>query len=53
MGAQAGKVLGTGGGGIMMFIVDPKCCLQVIIVLLNLEERLMDFSFTKNGALAW
>jgi len=52
-GAKAGKVSGAGGGGFMMFIVDPTCRKQVINALSELDGQLMDCSFTKNGAHAW
>ncbi|QGQ98488.1 dehydrogenase [Paenibacillus psychroresistens] len=52
-GAYAGKVSGAGGGGFMMFIVDPVLRLNVIKELEKLDGHVMNFHFTKNGTQAW
>ena len=52
-GATAGKISGAGGGGFMMFLVEPICRMQVIKALEGLDGHLIDCSFTKHGAHAW
>ncbi|MBP1934765.1 GHMP kinase [Ammoniphilus resinae] len=52
-GAYAGKVSGAGGGGFMMFIVDPVRRLQVIRELCKLDGKVMNFHFVKDGTFGW
>ena len=52
-GALAGKVSGAGGGGFMMFMVNPVSRLSVIEALNQFEGANINFHFTKNGAQAW
>ncbi|MCC3646350.1 GHMP kinase [Cytobacillus oceanisediminis] len=52
-GAYAGKVSGAGGGGFMMFIVDPTKRLQVIKSLRENGGAVMDFHFVKHGTQGW
>ncbi|CAM3694893.1 dehydrogenase [Cohnella lubricantis] len=52
-GAYAGKVSGAGGGGFMMFMVDPVRRLRVIEQLKKQDGTAMNFHFTKNGTEAW
>lgn len=53
-GAYSGKVSGAGGGGFMMFIVDPIKKLNVIKELEKMDEgRIMNFHFSKNGTQGW
>ncbi len=46
-GAYAGKVSGAGGGGFMMFMVDPNLRLDLIRALKKLNGEVMNFHFTK------
>ncbi|MDR6550555.1 hypothetical protein [Paenibacillus qinlingensis] len=52
-GALAGKVSGAGGGGFMMFIVDPVKRIQVTHRLNELGGKVYQVHFTKNGTLGW
>lgn len=52
-GAYAGKVSGAGGGGFMMFMVDPVHRPRVVRALANEEGRVMTCHLTKQGATAW
>ncbi len=53
-GAYSGKVSGAGGGGFMMFTVDPTKKLKIIKNLIeNCEGQVMNFHFTKEGTQAW
>jgi D-glycero-alpha-D-manno-heptose-7-phosphate kinase len=52
-GAKAGKVSGAGGGGYMMFLVDPARRVEVIRALSKLDGQVMDCYFNKHGAHAW
>jgi D-glycero-alpha-D-manno-heptose-7-phosphate kinase len=53
-GAFCGKVSGAGGGGFMMFLVDPCRRLQVIEALSNYGSgRVMNSHFTMMGAQSW
>lgn len=52
-GATGGKVSGAGGGGFIMFIVDPLMRLKVTAALKDLDGRVMPFHFTKGGAYSW
>lgn len=52
-GAWAGKVSGAGGGGFMMFVVDPLRRMDVIEALQALGGQVYPFSFCERGATAW
>lgn len=52
-GAKAGKVSGAGGGGFIMFIVQPTRKKEVETALKNLGGFVMPFQFTEGGAHGW
>lgn len=52
-GAKAGKVSGAGGGGFIMFVVDPVCKQAVESALKELGGTVMPFQFTDGGAHGW
>lgn len=52
-GAWAGKVSGAGGGGFIMFLVDPLYRIQLIKALDELPGRVVSFQFESQGASAW
>lgn len=52
-GALAGKVSGAGGGGFIMFFVEPTKKKAVIDALKQLDGFTMNFNFTDGGAHGW
>jgi D-glycero-alpha-D-manno-heptose-7-phosphate kinase len=52
-GAIAGKVSGAGGGGFMMFIVEPTRKLDVVRTLEKEQGRVLACQFSTSGAVAW
>ena len=52
-GALAGKVSGAGGGGFIMFFVEPTKKKSVIDALKQLDGFTMNFNFTDGGAHGW
>lgn len=52
-GAKAGKVSGAGGGGFIMFVMDPSDRHAVIEALSRLDGRVVPFQFTGDGAHGW
>lgn len=52
-GAYAGKVSGAGGGGFMMFVVDPPRRPDVFRVLRCQQLYPLTVQFTEQGAFAW
>ncbi len=52
-GAKAGKVSGAGGGGFIMFIVEPTRKKEVEKALRKLDGFVLPFSFGENGAHGW
>ena len=52
-GAMAGKVSGAGGGGFIMFMVDPVKKKLVADALAKLPGFVMPFQFTEGGAHGW
>jgi D-glycero-alpha-D-manno-heptose-7-phosphate kinase len=52
-GAIAGKVSGAGGGGFIMFIVEPTKKMQVRKALNKLGGQASDFQFTDGGTRGW
>lgn len=52
-GALAGKVSGAGGGGFMMFLVDPARRPDVIRALNTFNGQVMTAVFVEQGAHSW
>jgi D-glycero-alpha-D-manno-heptose-7-phosphate kinase len=52
-GAIGGKVSGAGGGGFMMFIVDPRRRQHVLRALEAVPGRVFATGFTTGGAMSW
>ena len=52
-GAYAGKISGAGGGGFLMFIVDPTRRENVVQALKPLSGDVVRCHFTKRGAEGW
>lgn len=52
-GAKSGKVSGAGGGGFIMFFVEPTRKKEVIEALKKLNGFVMPFNFTDGGAHGW
>jgi D-glycero-alpha-D-manno-heptose-7-phosphate kinase len=52
-GALAGKVSGAGGGGFMMFIVDPEDRLQLVDALNAAGGRATPVKFSDGGCETW
>ena len=52
-GAKAGKVSGAGGGGFIMFIVEPTRRKEVEAALSQLGGFIMPFNFSDGGAHGW
>jgi len=52
-GAFAGKITGAGGGGFMMFMVDPAQRIRLVDALQTLEGSVVNFHFTNHGAASW
>jgi D-glycero-alpha-D-manno-heptose-7-phosphate kinase len=52
-GAWAGKVSGAGGGGFIIFIVDPTDRVQLVNALNQLDGGVVSFQFEPYGASAW
>jgi D-glycero-alpha-D-manno-heptose-7-phosphate kinase len=52
-GAYAGKISGAGGGGFMMFLVEPERRLKLINALKAQHCTIESCNFTKGGARAW
>ena len=52
-GAKAGKVSGAGGGGFIMFVVEPTRKKEVEAALARLDGFVMPFNFCEGGAHGW
>lgn len=52
-GAKAGKVSGAGGGGFIMFVVEPTRKKEVEEALKKLDGFVMPFQFSDGGAHGW
>jgi D-glycero-alpha-D-manno-heptose-7-phosphate kinase len=52
-GATAGKISGAGGGGFIMFVVDPTKRMRVIKTLNQLNGHVVNFQFSKDGSHGW
>ncbi len=52
-GAKGGKVSGAGGGGFIIFVVDPVKKIKVIQALNQFEGRTINFNFSEGGCHGW
>jgi D-glycero-alpha-D-manno-heptose-7-phosphate kinase len=52
-GAKSGKVSGAGGGGFIMFFVEPTRKKEVVEALEKLDGFTVPFDFTDGGAHGW
>jgi D-glycero-alpha-D-manno-heptose-7-phosphate kinase len=52
-GAKAGKISGAGGGGFMMFIVDPLKKIDVIRALKAFDGNVVQVEFVDKGMKGW
>ncbi len=52
-GAVAGKISGAGGGGFIMFMVDPVNRVALSRALEPMCGRIMDFTFSEGGCHGW
>lgn len=52
-GAFGGKVSGAGGGGFMMFLVDPRKRHKVVRALEQFPGRVFASGLTANGVMSW
>jgi len=52
-GALTGKISGAGGGGFIMFVVDPMNRINVIKALSKLNGKVVPFQFSKGGCHGW
>jgi D-glycero-alpha-D-manno-heptose-7-phosphate kinase len=52
-GAYGGKVSGAGGGGFMIFTVDPVKKLNLINALNQFNGRVLNFHFSDSGCQSW
>ncbi len=52
-GAVSGKVSGAGGGGFIMFMVEPTKKKKVVKALEELDGYVMPFEFTDGGVHGW
>ena len=52
-GAYSGKISGAGGGGFIIFMVDPTKKIAVIKALKSEGGQVINFHFTKYGTQAW
>lgn len=52
-GAYSGKISGAGGGGFIIFMVDPTKKIEVIKALKAEGGQVINFHFTKYGTQAW
>jgi D-glycero-alpha-D-manno-heptose-7-phosphate kinase len=52
-GAMAGKVSGAGGGGYMMFIVDPVKKVNVMKALMHFGGKVLNVHFSEGGCHGW
>lgn len=53
VGAITGKVSGAGGGGFIMFFVEPTRKMEVKRTLEALGGRVVDFEFSEGGCHSW
>jgi D-glycero-alpha-D-manno-heptose-7-phosphate kinase len=52
-GAYSGKISGAGGGGFIIFMVDPTKKIEVTKALKAAGGQVINFHFTKYGTQAW
>lgn len=53
-GAITGKVSGAGGGGFIMFVIDPVKKIRVVNALSKLEGgKVVPFQFSEGGCHGW
>lgn len=52
-GAKYGKISGAGGGGVIMFFVDPVKKYNVKVALDKLTGKCIDFHFDEDGTHSW
>lgn len=52
-GAKAGKISGAGGGGFLMFIVDPLRKIELINSLEKFNGSIRNFEFVDRGTKGW
>jgi len=52
-GAYSGKISGAGGGGFIIFMVDPTKKMDVIRALNQLNGSVRNFHFVQQGAESW
>jgi D-glycero-alpha-D-manno-heptose-7-phosphate kinase len=52
-GAYGGKVSGAGGGGFMIFTIDPAKRLNLIKTLNRFNGKVINFHFSENGCQGW
>jgi D-glycero-alpha-D-manno-heptose-7-phosphate kinase len=52
-GAISGKVSGAGGGGFIIFVVEPTRKLHLINTLNSLEGSVINFQFSEGGTHGW
>jgi D-glycero-alpha-D-manno-heptose-7-phosphate kinase len=52
-GALSGKVSGAGGGGFIMFVVDPPKKRKIIDALNKLKGIVVPFNFSEGGSHGW
>jgi len=52
-GAYSGRISGAGGGGFIIFMMDPICKHMVVSVLKSLGGHVLPFHFSSRGAESW
>ena len=52
-GAYSGRISGAGGGGFIIFMVDPARRHEIIKALKRCGGQIMPFHFSEHGAHAW
>lgn len=52
-GAITGKVSGAGGGGFIMFMIEPEKKVQVVNALNELNGKIFEFQFNEGGCHGW
>lgn len=52
-GAMTGKISGAGGGGFIIFVVNPIKKIDVVNALNWLDGRVVDFQFSEGGCHGW